>query len=189
MGGIQIEEWKEIINYPNYEISNYGNVRSKDRYVIRNGRKSFVKGQMLKQFMAKGYMRVALYNGDRCSRKQFQVHVLVAKHFIPNPNDFPIVNHKDENKQNNKWDNLEWCTKKYNANYGTCIKRRVEHQDWNEIAAKQSKEVLQYDLNMNLVREWKSTADCSRNGFNGASISKCCNGKLKTYKKFIWRYK
>ena len=74
MGGIQIEEWKIIIGYPNYEISNYGNVRSRDRFVIRNGRKSFVKGKILKQFVAKGYLRVALYNGDRKSRKQFQFH-------------------------------------------------------------------------------------------------------------------
>ena len=116
------------------------------------------------------------------------MHRLVADAFIPNPNGLKYVNHKDENKMNNNVSNLEWCTAKYNSNYGTSIARRVEHQDWTSIADKQSKTVYQYSKSLSLIRVWKSTAECGRNSFNPASISKCCAGHLKTYKGFIWRY-
>lgn len=191
MERVLLEEWKQIDGYENYEVSNIGRVRSKDRIVYRKNVKTLLKGKILKQFTGGGYMRVALYQGDRKSRKQFAVHRLVASAFVknPNPTELIFVNHKDENKFNNVSSNLEWCTCEYNANYGTSIERRVKHQDWEAIADKQSKIVLQYDLDMNLLKEWKSTAECGRNGYNSASVSKCCNGHLKTYKKYIWRYK
>ena len=147
-----------------------------------------LKGSLLKQFEGRGYKRVALYNGNRKSRKQFSVHRLVANAFIPNPCGYQYINHKDENKLNNDVSNLEWCTAQYNSNYGTSITRRVAHQNWKSIADKQSKVVYQYDKNMNLIRTWKSTAECGRNGYNLSSVSRCCNGYLKTYKGFIWRY-
>ena len=54
------------------------------------------------------------------------IHRLVAEAFIPNPNNYPCINHKDENKENNNANNLEWCTYKYNSNYGTCRERTLE---------------------------------------------------------------
>lgn len=90
------------------------------------------------------------------------------------------MNHKDENKLNNCVSNLEWCTNLYNHNYGTINER---------ISQSQSKPVLQYDLNGNLIKEWKSINECGRNGFNQGDICKCCNGKRKTAKGFIWVYK
>lgn len=182
------EQWRTIGGFPEYEVSSYGNVRSKDRIVTRNGRPSRIKGVKLKQFYSRGYMRVALYNGNRSSRKQFLVHRLVAGAFIPNPLNKEYINHKDENKLNNMVDNLEWCTAKYNSNYGTSIRRRVMHQDWQSIADKQSKTVYQYDKDMHIIRVWKSTVECERSGYNSSSVSRCCNGYLKTYKGYIWRY-
>lgn len=96
---------KQVKDFPNYSITSLGDV-----FNNRTGRK-------LKQSIYKGYCGVHLYNEN--GRKFFLVHRLVAKAFIPNENLFPEVNHKDENPLNNSVENLEWCTPKYNCNYGT----------------------------------------------------------------------
>ena len=96
---------KTIRDYPNYSVNSLGEV-----FNNKTGRK-------LKQSVNKGYCIVYLYNKN--GRKSFLVHRLVAKAFIPNESNFPEVNHKDENPQNNRVENLEWCTSKYNNNYGT----------------------------------------------------------------------
>lgn len=100
-----MEEWKNVIGYEGlYEVSNIGNVRN----VRRN--------TLLRLSKTKGYIQVYLYkNGVKTGLK---VHRLVAEAFIPNPDNLPQVNHKDENKMNNRVENLEWCTAKYNSNYG-----------------------------------------------------------------------
>lgn len=184
-----MEDWRTVEGYPNYKVSSLGNVKSIDRIVIRNGNKTKLKGKILKPKIEKnGYLRVTLYNG-RKDFATFSIHRLVALAFIPNPNNYLCVNHKDENPQNNNVNNLEWCTHKYNSNYGTAIKRRVIHQDWESISNKQSKVVIQFDKNMKKIKEYRSTVECSKYGYNSSSVSKCCNGKLKTYKGFIWRYK
>lgn len=110
------EIWKTIEGFPNYEISNMGNVRSlahRDKWNRVKG------GQLIKpQFDGKGhYLHVGLYaNG---SVKIVNVHRLVAKAFLPNPCGYTEVNHKDENKTNNAASNLEWCSHSYNNQYGS----------------------------------------------------------------------
>jgi hypothetical protein len=181
-----MEEWKTIKGFDNYEVSNFGNVRSKDRIAKRNDYDAKLSGQMLKPNVIKGYLRVTLYNGTRNKHKQFFIHRLVADAFISNPNDLPFINHKDENKMNNHVDNLEWCTAKYNSNYGTAIERRVRHQNWRDIAKKQSVAVVQKDLNGNVIKYYESMSDAEKYGFNIPGVSKCCNGYLKTYKGYVW---
>ena len=95
----------QVKDYPNYSVNRLGEV-----FNNKTGRK-------LKQTVKKGYCLVYLYNEN--GRKCFLVHRLVATAFIPNPNNFPEVNHKDENPLNNCVENLEWCTPTYNCNYGT----------------------------------------------------------------------
>lgn len=117
--------------------------------------------------------------------KHYLVHRLVAECFIPNPDNLPYINHKDENKTNNNVNNLEWCTPEYNVNYGTSITRRIEKQKNNV----RSKPVLQYTLEGELVKEWPSIKECGRNGFNTGNVCRCCKGKTKTHKGYKWIYK
>ena len=111
------EVWKDVVGYEQYyEVSNQGRVRSKSRTV--HGMNEWeMEGRVLRQANSGRYWQVYLcVNGKGKSKS---VHRLVAEAFIPNPDNLPEVNHKDENRYNNHIDNLEWCTHKYNVNYGT----------------------------------------------------------------------
>ena len=179
----EFELWKDVEGFEGlYQVSTWGRVRSLDKYVdvkIRNVDKVLKRGKILKPAYDKdGYLRVNLCKNGK--RTNFYVHRLVAKAFIPNPLNLPIINHKDEVKDNNYPYNLEWCTDEYNTNYGTANKRRAE---------KQSKKVYQYDMQGNLIKEWSSVAEADRNGYDAKTISACCLGKLKTHQNFIWSYK
>lgn len=180
------EEWETIKDFPNYQVSTFGNIRSVDRISVRNGNECHLSGMLLKPRNVKGYLRVVLYNGTRNKKKAFLVHRLVADAFLDNPTQLPCVNHKDENGLNNRLDNLEWCDHRYNSNYGTAIKRRVEHQNWDSIAQKQAVRVKQKDRNGIVVKIWDSMMDCERNGFKCSGVSRCCAGHLKTYRGFHW---
>lgn len=183
------EKWATIPNYKNYEVSNKGNVRSIDRISIRRGTSARIKGKLLKQTLGDdGYKTVTLYSGSRVDHKKFMVHRLVALCFVDNPNNYPYVNHKDEIKSNNIVDNLEWCTAKYNSNYGTAIERRVKNQDWESIADKQSVAVACMSKKGNIIKEYKSMSEAEKDGHNVSGISKCCSGKLKTYHNMKWKY-
>ena len=117
-----IEIWKNISWAHGYQVSNFGNVRSVDREVNHPNGVAIKKGKLLKPFKNKrGYLEmILLINGIKFHKT---IHRLVADAFIPNPNNYPMINHKDENKTNNVVENLEWCTHKYNCNYGTSVER------------------------------------------------------------------
>lgn len=112
------EIWKDVVGFEGYyKVSNLGNVLS-----LR--RKYSGEHLMSPSLDSLGYAVVCLRkNGYKGNKK---VHRLVAEAFIPNTDNLPQINHKDENKANNRVDNLEWCDCKYNVNYGTAIQRRVE---------------------------------------------------------------
>lgn len=180
------EIWKDKKDYEGlYQVSNWGRAKSLDRYIKGKGHSlQFKKGRILKPMKDNnGYLKVRLCNGEKS--KTFNLHRLVAEAFLPNPDNLPQVNHKDENKLNNSVDNLEWCDSRYNKNYGTRNKRISEKMTNGKL----SKPVLQYDLEGNFIKEWKSTMECGRNGFSQSAVAACCLGKLKKYKNFIWKYK
>ena len=166
------EIWKDIKGYDGkYQISNYGRVKSLLRYK-----------KILKPILqTKGYFYVSLCKPN----KNFTIHRLVAEEFIPNPENLPCVNHKDENKHNNHVDNLEWCTYEYNNNYGTC-RERIRKSLLNH--PNKSKKVYQYTLDGKFVKEWESTKECGRNGFDQSNISSCCRGERKTHRGYRWSY-
>lgn len=117
------EIWKDVPGYEGfYSVSNFGRVKQlKDN---RFGK--FIDCDKIKKLTPDkdGYLRTSLTKDKK--EKKFMVHRLVAMTFIPNPYNYPQVNHKDEVKNNNCVDNLEWCTEEYNANYGTRTERILE---------------------------------------------------------------
>lgn len=159
------EQWKPIIIEQNgvkydftdkYEVSNLGRVRSLN---YRN--KRIPQVIKLRKGNRNGYMHITL---DGTS---FLVHRLVATMFIPNPNNLPVVNHRDENPSNCHVDNLEWCTVKYNTNYGTCPRRMSEAQ---------SKKVRCVETG----QEWDSAKKAQEDLGIKSGISACLAGKQKT---------
>lgn len=116
------EVWKDIKGYEgSYQVSSIGRVRSLDRLITHMNmgiiRKHLYKGKILKPILEPdGYLSVSLYKKGS-STKKFRIHRLVCESFISNPNNYPIINHKDENKTNNMVENLEWCDYSYNNTY------------------------------------------------------------------------
>lgn len=119
------EIWRDIKGYEGlYKVSNYGRIKSLERKDCLGRSK---KEKILKLSEDKdGYLLITLHKNKKV--KTFKVHRLVAETFVPNPNNYPIINHKDENKINNHVSNLEWCTVKYNNNYGTRNERSSKSQ-------------------------------------------------------------
>lgn len=135
------ETWKDIENYEGlYQVSNLGRVKSLKRYIncdakITSGHGANRTGYwrqdtILKEVNRSGYKYVMLCRDKH--HKSYAIHRLVAQAFIPNPNNLPQVNHKDEDKSNNVVDNLEWCTDLYNKQYGTRIDRQRQSLIKNE---------------------------------------------------------
>lgn len=117
-----------------------------------------------------------------CHGKLTLSHRFVAECFIPNPDNLPQINHKNEIRNDNRAENLEWCDNKYNSNYGTRNER---------VAESLSRKVLQFTKGGEFVKEWNSTKEIERQlGFLNQAISACCNGNKyrKSAYDFIWRY-
>lgn len=174
------EIWKDVIDFPNYQVSNFGNVKSKFRIVKRtNGRNYLKKEKLLLQQLDNGYCRVNFFENGKIIHKL--VHRLVAQAFIPNYNNLPEINHKDENKTNNRVENLEWCTSKYNCNYGT----RNE-----KILKKRSFKIEQLDKDNNLIKVWNSGNEIARHYKVSSSshIIRCCRNKNRSMYGYKWRF-
>lgn len=161
------EVWKDIKGYEGkYQVSNLGRVKSLPKFHRTNKFYSSI-GYMSKEKILKplkqscNYLQVDLCDVNGKRRKKY-IHKLVAEAFIPNPNNYEYVNHKDEKKTNNKIDNLEWCSFDYNLNYGTRnarikishLKRNIEHLQQEKQQLKQALlDIKEYVENNNLYEE------------------------------------
>ena len=183
-----IEEWRKIPKYEEYKVSNLGRVKRLAYYKnVCGGSKQYREEKILKpQKRKRGYQAVMLSKNNKV--KSFLIHRLVAIVFIPNPNNLPQVNHKDENPSNNEVSNLEWCNQRYNSNYGTS-KKRISEKLRNGVL---SKPVERYSKSGEYIDEFPSAIEASRQlNLNVSGIISCCN-KDEKYSHcggFQWKYK
>lgn len=173
------EIWKDIPGYEGlYSVSNLGNIKSlskKQEIIGKNQYKSFkcTKKQnetLLKQKTTRdGYYEVGLRKNNDVA--YIRVHRLVALAFIPNPNELPVINHKNHNRKDNKVENLEWCSIKYNNRYS------------------KAKKVVQLDKSHKTIKIWECMSDVYNElGISVSNISKCCKNNKFTAKGFYWKY-
>lgn len=167
-------EWKSIEGYEGlYEVSNYGEVKSLN--YKRTGKEKLLSPGKDRD----GYLFVTLSKNG--VKKYPRINRLVYSTFVGEIPEGLQVNHIDENKENNRVENLNLMTPKQNSNWGTHNSRS---------AAARSKQVEAVDkITGRVIFTFPSTAEAGRQGFVLSSVSKCCNGKLKSHGGFIWRYK
>lgn len=193
------EIWKNVKGYEGlYQVSNYGRIKSLGRYITRNRYGKTYRTWQKENIKTptknnKGYFTIKL-SKDNIDYSP-KIHRLVAITFeLPLPEhlkwhdyDELEVNHKDEDKSNNRIDNLEWCTHDYNCNYGTRNERHSLYMTNNKLF---SKTVLQYTKDGQFIAEYPSMMEASRKtGINNSCICMCCSGKRNSTGGFIWKYK
>ena len=189
-----MEEWREIEGFPNYRISSNGRIKS------LNYNKTGCEKILTPHRLNNGYLGINLYDSSRKSCNLL-IHRLAAMAFIPNPNGYKIINHKDESRDNNFVGNLEWCNHKYNLNYGNRNSKLSSKLRNNPLICTP---VLQYSISEKLIKEFPSIAEAARTVNNGnikaaaTNILKCCNGtadtqfgtvRRKTAYGYIWKFK
>ena len=169
------EVWRNCKYYEeNYQVSSYGRVWS-----VRNQR------CLKPQKHNKGYLNIVL-TAKNGKAKQEYIHRLVALTFIDNPDNKPTVNHKDENKQNNHVDNLEWATYAENNAHND---RLIRQGETFKVNGKTSKKVNQFDLDGNFIKQFNSIREAERSfGVSGTNIFRVCKGQYKQSLGYIWKY-
>ena len=182
---------KPVVGYEGYyEVDQFGRVFSLDRSVVvveeSRSYTKHLKGKQIKQAMhGKGYKVVTLTKDGKMTN--LYVHRIVAEAFLPNPDNLPMVNHKDEDKANNFLENLEWCTAAYNRTYGNAIERHAKTLRGRE-SGKRTPVIQKYaDGKFSNRYDFISEAALSVNGAVGA-ISAVCKGKRKLAYGFRWEY-
>lgn len=171
-----MEVWKDIQGYEGkYQISNKGNVKS------LNYRNSGYSQNLVPKTNNSGRLWVELaLDGDK---KPMLIHRLVAMAFIPNPHNYPQINHKDENVTNNRAENLEWCTGEYNVKYF------LDRHTQRGRPVRLNSPILQIDTEGNILKRWDNvTAIKNAKGFSAWSICECCKGNRKSAYGFKWQY-
>lgn len=172
------EIWKDVTGFEGfYQVSTLGRVRSLDRKIVgKDGFPRLHKGRVMSPGVIHGYK--FLYLNKDGVKKRWYVHRLVASEFIPNPKGYPQINHKDEDRGNNQVDNLEWCTSKYNCNYGNHTKR---------VAEKLSIPIVCLDMvNMELKRFPSSKAGAKKLNIDDRQIARVVLNANTTHKHYIF---
>lgn len=180
-----MKEWREIDGFPNYMVSNTGEIKS------LNYNKTGKEKVLIPHKLSNGYLGINLYDNDKKSC-YLLIHRLVAQAFLPNPNGCRIINHKDENRSNNSVNNLEWCSHKYNLNYGNRNSKLSEKLHNNPLI---STPVIQYSIMKELIREFPSLSEavrhlnCPNRGSAIKNILRSCNSDDATAYGYKWKLK
>ena len=164
------EIWADIEGYENlYAISSKGRCWS------------YKTNKFLKEDINNdGYLRFSLFKNGK--HKRYLAHRLVAKSFVANPNQYPEINHINENVKDNCAENLEWCTHKQNVNYGSRNKKVSLALKNNQNSAKRVQNIDTLNIYDSLTKAEKET------GVSKAQICLCCKFKTKTAGGYHWRY-
>lgn len=170
-----------------YEVSNFGRIRSVDRVVESKRGPLNYKGRIISTSLNDdGYPSFNFcYAGKK---KNVKVHQVVAKVFIPNPNNHPEVNHKDEVKTNNHVDNLEWCTREYNMRYGTGLERMKNHPNQKKRYTESKVPIIGVKINDESIMRFESISEAGRNGFKRRNLWSALNGSDASHKGYVWCY-
>ena len=183
-----MENWKDIKGYEGkYQVSDCGKIKSlaRDKFLPNGTFHSHLEEKILVQRINRyGYPCVHLYKNRKM--KNMVVHRLVAMAFLPNPENKPQINHRDEVKNNNVVENLEWCEASYNNIYGTRIERMLQNRKSYKLGDSPSAKPV-------FCEELNKTFDCAKRveeelGIWGTSIGKACRGERNTAGGFHWRY-
>lgn len=182
-GDLGFEVWKDIPGYEGlYQASTYGRVKSMEKYRTVNrfgGLQLLPEKILIPSPNKKGYLHLSLCNSDGKSTRR--VHKLICSTFLPHFNkEHTQINHKNEDKTDNRVENLEWCTATYNNNYGSR----------NERASRaSSKSIARYDLNGNYIDCYSSAKEIEEVfGFCKEGIRACCRGEYQQMCNYIWQY-
>ncbi len=183
------EVWKQS-RFKNYLVSNYGRIKSLRRVfcpekpetyfykrsyperIVRMQRNKY--GYITYRFSKEG----KLHNG--------LIHQIVAEAFVQNPNNLPCVNHKNEDKSDNRVDNLEWCSASYNSNYGTCQQRRADSV--REMRRNREIRIDQYTIDGNFVRHYSKKGEIDDAGYCLKTILRVCRKRQELSNGFVWRF-
>lgn len=189
---MESEIWKDVVGYEGlYQVSNLGRVKSLDRNVIgKDGRNTFFHGKIIKPYLHKTGCLVLNLRNTKIDNKHHltKVHRIVAQAFIPNPQNLPLINHKDENRTNNNVNNLEWCNHQYNVLYGDGRKKRKEtilkrYNGWHHRTP-----VEQYTLDGKFVARYDYLKDVvEKYNYSSWLIKLCLIGKKKSYNGYLWK--
>ena len=163
------EVWEDIKGYEGiYQVSNLGRVKS-----FKWGRERILKLSIFRKYLIAELSKES-------KRKRYRVHRLVAEAFIPNPNNYKEINHKDENPNNNCVNNLEWCDRTYNINYGN----RTQKASINK-----RKKIVQLSLNGDFIKVWNGAIDVEKElKMYSGNICSCLKNRRKTAYGYKWKY-
>lgn len=183
------EVWKDVVGFEGlYLVSNYGRIKTVARIQPCVGKKGCDSYVIIKEKIKKiadnghGYSIVNLSCNNKPKMKY--VHRLVAEAFIPNADLLPQINHKDENKSNNKVDNLEWCTCLYNNLYGTAKER--SHNTY--IKNGNNRAINSFTLDGKLVRRYATAHEVEKEGLSRRSVYNVCENRARSYKGLVYRF-
>lgn len=184
------EVWKPT-RFKNYVVSNYGRVKRLAHITIPESNDPHAHHRTYSEKMIKLGVNRCGYVFHRFSVNgklvNGYIHQLVAEAFIPNPKSLPFINHKNENKSDNRVENLEYCNAKFNSNYGTCQERRAISV--KEMRRERIIDVDQYDKDGNYIRSFHTKGELDDGGFLVKTVLRCCRRTLETSHGYVWRFK